>query len=58
MIDILNKLDSWVFNLCGWIMLILTWLSIGDESCIWAVGGITCFGIQIIIGKLDDLNKN
>lgn len=55
---IFDKFDLWAYQLIGWLFLVVTWLTEDPEQSIYLVGAAALFGIQAIIWRLNDPNKN
>lgn len=58
MIDMLKNPDTWVYSLLSWLCVILSILSKDTEQVLYVIGAACLYGIQVIIWRLDDCNKN
>ena len=56
--NIIDKLDLWIYQLISYLFLLGVWIGKDADQATFLVGAAAVFGIQVIIWRLNDLNKN
>ena len=56
--NFLDKSDLWIYQLIGYLFLLCAWVGRDVDTATYIVGAAAVFGIQVVMWRLNDLNKN